>query len=54
MLPATICRSSAKIESSPQESSFLKVFTMVYDVAIIGGGITGSAIARELMRYRFA
>lgn len=25
---------------------------MVYDVAIIGGGITGSAIARELMRYR--
>jgi glycerol-3-phosphate dehydrogenase len=25
---------------------------MIYDVAIIGGGITGSAIARELMRYR--
>jgi glycerol-3-phosphate dehydrogenase len=25
---------------------------VVYDVAIIGGGITGCAIARELMRYR--
>lgn len=27
---------------------------MIYDVAVIGGGVTGCAIARELSRYRLA
>ena len=26
----------------------------IYDVAIIGGGVIGTAIARELSRYRLA
>ncbi len=39
------------LQSGPSRDKRKEIF-MVYDVVIIGAGVTGAAVARELSRYK--